>query len=209
MARSRWPMATHSHRLRRTVPRWRVVGRDWCVLEMATRSETNQVYDIWDYYVRARWLVCNVRPTWDYRIGQWSTVRLKDVCWLVQCTLDCTSNLCAISPGIEWWSGTDRRCFQTGHETRCERRRSPNIWLCENSSSNIVLLHLHDSLNSSWTDDRTPGAVFSLCATTTTCTQSETSAEINIPRQAEIHNRCTRPLQRLNKKSSEMGLLGK
>ena len=42
----------------------------------------------------------------------------------------------------------------------------------------------------------------SLCATTT-CAQSEISAEINIPSQAENHNRCTRPLQRFHKKSAE------
>ena len=42
MARSRWPMAAHSHWLRRTVSRWHVVGRDGCVLEMATRSEIKQ-----------------------------------------------------------------------------------------------------------------------------------------------------------------------
>ena len=48
----------------------------------------------------------------------------------------------------------------------------------------------------------------SLCAATTRA-QDETSEKIDIPSQAEIHNRCTSQLQRLHQKSPEIGLLVK
>ena len=92
---------------------------------------------------------------------------------------------------------------ERGHETSCERGEE-----VETSGFAIIppaipcYSTLHNWSNSSWTDAGTPGAVFSLCATTTWA-HIETSA--GVASQAEIPNRWTRPLQRFHKKSSGMG----
>ena len=94
-------MAAHSHWCCRTVPRWHVVGRHGCVLEMATRSANIRhlrrppsMTCLLSEACQRRWYLTMVRSSPQ-----------KYVWWPVQCRLDCIS-ICTIAPRIEWWRWT-------------------------------------------------------------------------------------------------------